>query len=91
MLAYFNPQTSEDTRKSPPIPALRREPSPLVEVTIKKKPHSPMPPSKHSLHAYPCRIYCAQLFIVIIDSSFSRIKLSEVDDSLFNNKWHLSS
>lgn len=91
MLAYFNPQTSEDTRKSPPIPALRREPSPLVEVTIKKK-HIPLcPPSKHSIHAYPCRIYCAQLFIVIIDSSFSRIKLSEVADSLFNNKWHLSS
>uniref|UniRef100_K1QHK8 Centrosome and spindle pole-associated protein 1 n=1 Tax=Magallana gigas TaxID=29159 RepID=K1QHK8_MAGGI len=42
MLAYFNPQTSEDTRKSPPIPALRREPSPLVESS--RPP--PQPPSR---------------------------------------------
>lgn len=90
MLAYFNPQTSEDTRKSPPIPALRREPSPLVEVT-NRKDHIPLcPHSKHSLHAYPCRNFCAPaVHCNYIAPSFWRIKPTEVGDSSFNNKWHL--
>lgn len=90
MFVYFNLQTFEDIRKFLFILVLRREFFFLVEVTIKKDYIFLCFFLKYFVYVYFCRIYCVQLFIVIIDFLFLRIKLSEVVDLLFNNKWYLS-